>query len=195
MRHFFLIFQILPLSHMSICELLSVKNDMRYRVSNITPGLYLCACGPTPDSEVMSQVAALLNGANSEEARASSSRKKVTAPGAEVQLSSSDDLDWFGWLIDWLSFGGRFADDYSLKMQWTVFSLSLFRLGIEIWTVLQSVGLGFLGVCFCSCCCFRVGQPVCFWFEFCFCYLFRMIFLFHTSHFCLTLLVCSFLPG
>ncbi|GAV10023.1 hypothetical protein RvY_19513 [Ramazzottius varieornatus] len=51
---------ILPLSHSSICEILSVKNDLRYRVSNITPGLYLSSCSPTPEADMLNQVAALL---------------------------------------------------------------------------------------------------------------------------------------
>lgn len=33
---------------------------MRYRVSNITPGLYLCTCAPTPENDILNQVAALL---------------------------------------------------------------------------------------------------------------------------------------
>lgn len=88
---------ILPLTHMSICELLSIKNDMRYRVSNITPGLYLCACAPTPDSDVISQVAALLGNSTSGEDRRPSPFVLTPGPGRETgpvdaQLSA-DDLD------------------------------------------------------------------------------------------------------
>ena len=50
----------MPLSHSSICEILSVKNDLRYRVSNITPGLYLSSCSPSPEADMLNQVAALL---------------------------------------------------------------------------------------------------------------------------------------
>jgi hypothetical protein len=89
--------QILPLTHMSICELLSIKNDMRYRVSNITPGLYLCACAPTPDSDVISQVAALLGNPSSSENRRPSSY--VLTPNSDREIGqgdaqlSADDLD------------------------------------------------------------------------------------------------------
>ncbi|OQV21690.1 Clustered mitochondria protein-like protein [Hypsibius exemplaris] len=83
---------ILPMSHMSICELLSVKNDMRYRVSNITPGLYLSTCGPTPDSDVMSQVAALLgnSGEDGRSAPGPSPPREKNLSGAQM---SADDLD------------------------------------------------------------------------------------------------------
>ena len=74
-------------------------------------------------------------------------------------------IDSVDWLIDfwWAICRWLFIENAMDRL----FSLSLFCLGIEIWTVLQSVGLGFFGSLFCSCCYFRVGQPVCFWFEFC----------------------------
>lgn len=90
---------VLPLSHMSICEILAIKNDLRYRVSNITPGLYLCTCTPSLENDLLNQVAAaLLHSSANEERKAQSGdvvarqeRPEITSQPTSTLISENVD--------------------------------------------------------------------------------------------------------